>query len=127
MELKGFQGTYDMGLFPPSDSNQIIIGYVDIGYLSDPKDAKSQTSYVFLYDSTVISWKSIKQTLTCTSSNHAEIIALYEASRECIWLRRMIDHINTHCGLPTLSNPTVLLEDNYACVEHVSKGFIKGD
>ena len=42
--------------------------------------AKSQTGYVFTYAGTAISWKSIKQTLT--SSNHVELIALYEASRE---------------------------------------------
>ncbi|GJR54474.1 putative reverse transcriptase domain-containing protein [Tanacetum coccineum] len=30
-----------------------------------------------------ISWRSQKQTLVATSSNHAEVIALHEASREC--------------------------------------------
>ncbi|CAM6102190.1 unnamed protein product [Calypogeia fissa] len=121
------QGTNDMGLFYPNDTNQVLVGYADAGYLSDPDDAKSQTGYVFLFGKTAISWKSTKQTLTCTSSNHAEIIALYEAGRECIWLRRMMDHINLHCDLPTLTTPTVLFEDNHACVEQVSKGFIKGD
>ena len=28
--------------------------------------------------------KSTKQTLTATSTNHSKIIALYEASRECV-------------------------------------------
>ena len=34
-----------------------------------------------------------KQTMVVTSSNHSEIIAIHEASRECIWLRSMIQHI----------------------------------
>jgi hypothetical protein len=38
---------------------------------------------VFLHGGTTISWKSCKQTLVATSINHSEIIALYEASREC--------------------------------------------
>jgi hypothetical protein len=81
---------------------------------------KSQTGYVFLYGNTKISWKSI-------SSNHTEIIVLSEASRECIWLRRIMDYINVQCGLPVLTKPIVLFKDNFACVEQVSKGFIKGD
>jgi hypothetical protein len=73
------QGTLDMGLYFPKDMKNILVDYIDAGYLSDPDDSKSQTGYVFLQGSTAISWKSSKQTLTCTSSNHAEVIALYEA------------------------------------------------
>jgi hypothetical protein len=38
-----------------------------------------------------------------------------------------MDYINVQCGLPELTKPTVLFKDNFACVEQVSKGFIKGD
>jgi hypothetical protein len=48
---------------------------------------------MFLHGGMTISWKSCKQTLIVTSTNHSEIITLYETSRECDWLRRMIDHI----------------------------------
>jgi hypothetical protein len=33
---------------------------------------------------TTISWKSIKHTLVVMSTNHSEIIALYETSRQCV-------------------------------------------
>ncbi|CAA7060847.1 unnamed protein product [Microthlaspi erraticum] len=33
----------------------------------------------------------MKQTLAATSSNHAEILAIHEASRECIWLRSVVN------------------------------------
>jgi hypothetical protein len=36
----------------------------------------------FLHGGTAISQKSAKQTLIVTSTNHSEIITLYEASRE---------------------------------------------
>jgi hypothetical protein len=65
--------------------------------------------------------------LTRTSFNHAKIIALYKASRECLWLRRVIDYINDQCGLPKLTEPIVLFKDNYACVEQISKDYIKSD
>jgi hypothetical protein len=73
---------------------------------------------VFLHKGSVISWKSTKQTLIATSTNHSEIIALYEASQECVWLRRVIDHIQTLCGMGALESPTIIYEDNAACVAH---------
>ncbi|XP_049399681.1 secreted RxLR effector protein 161-like [Solanum stenotomum] len=78
------QGTIDMGLLYSNASKLELIGYADAGYLSDPHKARSQTSYLFTYGGTAISWRSMKQTIVATSSNHAEIIAIHEASRECI-------------------------------------------
>ena len=75
------QGAIDLGLFYQFDQDKSIIGYTDAGYLSDPHNARSQTGFVFLHGGTAISWKSSKQTLIVASTNHSEIIALYEASR----------------------------------------------
>ncbi len=67
--------------------------------MSDPNNAKSQTGFVSLHGGTDISWKSSKQTLVDTSTNHSKIIALFEASRECVWLRGMINHVEQSCGI----------------------------
>ena len=69
-----------MGLFYSNESMSELIGYTDAGYLSDPHKARSQTDYLFTCGDTTISWRSMKQTLVATSSNHAEIIAIHEAS-----------------------------------------------
>ena len=53
--------------------------------------------------------------LVATSTNHSEIIALYEASRECIWLRSMINHIEQSCGIDSMNTPTIIYEDNAVC------------
>ncbi|GAV75933.1 hypothetical protein CFOL_v3_19409 [Cephalotus follicularis] len=75
-----------------------------------------------------ISWRSTKQTMTATSSNHSEILAIHEASRECIWLRSMIQHIQESCRLSSIrNNPTVIYEDNAACITQFRGGYIKGD
>jgi hypothetical protein len=71
---------------------------------------------VFLHRGAAISWKSVKLTLIATSTNHLEIIALYKTSRECDWLRRVINHIETSCGIGALESPTIIYEDNAACV-----------
>jgi hypothetical protein len=119
-------GTRDLGLFYRSQYSNLI-GYTDAGYLSDPHNGRSQTGFVFLQGSTTISWKSSKQTLVSTSTNHSEIIALYEASRECVWLRRMINHIIQSCGIGTVDTPTIIFEDNSACVAQMESNYIKSN
>ncbi|KAL6340336.1 hypothetical protein AAG906_040773 [Vitis piasezkii] len=126
--LRYLCGTTNMGLFYSRESKQQLLGYANAEYLSDPYKGKSQTWYVFNYNGTAISWRSIKQTMVVTSSNHSEILAIHEASRECVWLRSMIQHIQETCGLPSIiGNATVLHEDNVACVAQIKGGFIKGD
>ena len=60
-----------------------LIGHADAGYLSDPHKTRSQTGYLFTYEGTAISWWSTKQSII-VSSNHVEIIATHEASREYV-------------------------------------------
>ncbi|KAF7137709.1 hypothetical protein RHSIM_Rhsim07G0041900 [Rhododendron simsii] len=122
------RGTIDLGLFYSNGSASQLIGYADAGYLSDPHKARSQTGYVFTCGGAAISWRSVKQTLTATSSNHSEIIAIHETSRECVWLRSMIQHIREKCGLSSIKDcPTILYEDNAACITQIKGGYIKGD
>ena len=91
--LRYLKGTLDLGLFFLKKNDLTMVGYADAGYPSDPHNARSQTGFVFLCGGTAISWRSSTQTLVATSSNHSEIIALYEATCECVWLQRMIKHI----------------------------------
>ncbi|XP_057246703.1 uncharacterized protein LOC130589458 [Beta vulgaris subsp. vulgaris] len=122
------QGTKDMGLFFSNQPKEDLIGFADAGYLSDPHNARSQTGYVFTSGGTAISWRSMKQTIAATSSNHAEILAIHEASRECVWLRSVIQHIREDCGISIGKEaPTVMYEDNAACIAQLKEGYIKGD
>ena len=117
-----------MGLYYSLSSKFGLVGYADAGFLSDPHNRRSQTGYVFLYGGTAISWRSIKQTIMATSSNHAEILAIHEASQECVWLRSIINHIHKTCGLSYQSEvPTILYEDNTACIAQLKAEYIKGD
>ena len=118
--LRYLRGTTDLSLFFSKEST--LKGYADSGYLSDPHKARSQTGYVFTCGNTAISWRSTKQTLTTTSSNHSEIIALHEASREYVWLRSVVHHIRNACGLPLITSiPTTIYEDNAACIEQIKE------
>ena len=95
--------------------------------MSDPHKARSQTGYVFLSAQAAIAWKSSKQTLVATSTNQAELIALYEASRECVCIRRFISFIRRGLGIDKPLNATPIYEDNQACVAQIQRGYIKSD
>jgi len=125
--LRYLNGTRDLGLFYNRNQDPSLLGYTDAGYLSDPHNGRSQTCFVFLQGGTAISWKSTKQTLVSTSTNHSEIIALYEASHECVWLRRMINHIQHSCDIGSITKPMIIYEDNSACVAQMNAGYIKSN
>ena len=126
--LRYLRGTTDLRLFYPNESKPQLVGYADAGYLFDPHKGWPQTGYLFTYGNTAILWRSVKQTISVTSSNHAKIIAIHEASRECVWLRSVIQHIHENCGLSSIINsPTILYEDNATCLTQIRGGYIKGD
>ena len=61
----------DLRLFYSKESNSTgLVGYTDAGYKSYPHKARSQTGYLFCYEGTTIFWRSTKQTLIATSTNH---------------------------------------------------------
>ncbi|XP_048501485.1 secreted RxLR effector protein 161-like [Beta vulgaris subsp. vulgaris] len=78
--LHYLQGRKEMGLFFAYQFQKDLIGFADAGFMSDPHNGNSQTGYVFTYGGTSISWRSMKQTIVATSSNHSEILAIHEAS-----------------------------------------------
>ncbi|KAJ1280007.1 hypothetical protein BS78_04G199300 [Paspalum vaginatum] len=110
------KGAQDLGLFFLKNEGQTMVGYADAGYLSDPHNARSQTGF-----------RSCKQTLVATSTNHSEIIALYEAAHECAWLRRTTNHIQKSCGFPVADTPTIIYEDNAAYVAQMKTCYIKSN
>ena len=126
--LRYLRGTSDIGLFYSKVPKPELLGYTDAGYLSDPHKARSQSGYVFTCGDIVVSWRYVKQTMVETSSNHSELLAIHEASRECMWLRFMIQHILDSSGLSPISNTTIsLYEDNTSCIAQLKGGYIKGD
>ncbi|KAM1500399.1 hypothetical protein ACFX10_022963 [Malus domestica] len=102
----------------PHMARSHLVGYIDAEYMSDPHMARSQTSYVFTVGGIAIPWRSTKQTLVVTSLNHVEILALHEASRECFWLRAVIEHIRSTSDLTfVIDLPTMIFEGNATCIK----------
>jgi len=58
-------------------------------------------------------WQTYSQILF----NHVEILPIHEASRECVWLRSIVHHIQEDCGMYAgKKTPTNMYEDNAACI-----------
>ncbi|GJY76629.1 hypothetical protein Tco_0481745 [Tanacetum coccineum] len=96
--------------------------------MSDPHTGRSQTGYVFTSSNTAISWRSVKQTMSATSSNHVEILAINEASQEGVWLRSVIQLIRESCEISSGEEAsTVVHEDNAICIAQLKDRYIKGD
>ena len=121
------RGTEGLGLLYSRNKETRFVGYANVEYKSDPKSGKSQTGYIFLKNGTPVSWKSMKQSVTATSTNHAELIAFHEATRELVRLRTMKRLITSQAGITIAKEPIVIHEDNSACVSQVAAGFIKAD
>jgi hypothetical protein len=89
----------------------VLHGFVDADWASDVNDRKSTSGFVFMLGGAAISWSSKKQTSVALSSTEAEYIAAAHATKEVVWLRRLL----TELGL-NLRPPTVLHVDNQSAI-----------
>lgn len=86
--LRYLKGTLNVGLqFVKSDDG--IVGFADADWGSNIIDRKSYTGYVFKFSNNVISWEAKKQKCVALSSSEAEYMALSEASKEAIFLKKL--------------------------------------
>ncbi|KAL0329751.1 UNVERIFIED_CONTAM: Retrovirus-related Pol polyprotein from transposon TNT 1-94 [Sesamum radiatum] len=71
----------------------VLEGYSDANWISDSKDTKSTSGYVFTIGGGAVSWKSSKQTCIARSTMESEFIALDKAGEEAEWLHNFLEDI----------------------------------
>jgi hypothetical protein len=96
-----------------NDSSMLLTGNSDADWAGHTDSAKSTSGYAFFVGSSLVSWASKVQPHTATSSTHAEYIAAYHATSECLWTRSFLGEL----GLLNLSLPTTLYCDNDAAIK----------
>ena len=71
----------------------VLEGYSDANWISNVKDSKSHSGYVFTLGGAAVSWKSSKQTFIARSTMESEFIALDKCGEEAEWLRHFLEDI----------------------------------
>ncbi|XP_073129639.1 secreted RxLR effector protein 161-like [Henckelia pumila] len=71
----------------------VLEGFYDANWISDTKDSKSTSGYVFTIGGGAVSWRSSKQTCIARSTVQSEFIALDKAGEEVEWLRNFLEDI----------------------------------
>lgn len=84
--------------------------HVDADWAGDCVDRKSNTGFVFRLGGP-ISWTARKQQCVTLSSTEAEYVALSEASRELLWLLKLMNDVGED-----VAKPIIVREDNQSCI-----------
>jgi len=68
-----------------------------------------------------ISWSPKKQTLVALSTKEAEYTAFTKASREALWVRKLLLDIDSRGGShPEIQDATIIYADNQGAIQHAS-------
>jgi hypothetical protein len=109
--LRYIKGTPNYALFYDANADFTLKGYSDSDLGGDPNDGRSTSGYYFFLGSGTISWKSKKQQSVSLCSTEAEYKGCTTASKEALWLRRLLADL----GLPQ-HDPTPLYYDNQSAI-----------
>lgn len=116
--LKYLKGTANLRLaLGRKDYNcDLVYGYSDANWADNKSDRKSNSGHVFMVNGATVCWSSRKQSLVALSTCESEFIALSEACRAAIWIRRIL--IDLKQKVPTA---TTIYEDNQSCLDLVKE------
>ena len=90
-----------------------VVGFSDSNFASCVDDKKSTYGYIFMMAEGAVLWKSVKQTLTTSSTMEAEYVVCYEATCRAIWLWNFISTLEV---VHSISRSLKLLCDNFAAI-----------
>lgn len=112
--LKYLKGTanFKLPLAAYGGNDHILYGYSDANWAEDRSDRKSNSGHVFLVNGGTVCWSSRKQSMVALSTCEAEFIALSEACRAALWIRRVLIDLKQK-----VSDATMIYEDNQSCLK----------
>ncbi|XP_042974887.1 secreted RxLR effector protein 161-like [Carya illinoinensis] len=111
--LRYLQGTKDYQLTFRRTDNLEVTGYSDSDFAGCFDSRKSTSGYVFLLAGGAISWKSMKQTITTSSTMEAEFVACFEATVHGLWLRNFISGLGV---VDSIERPLRIYCDNSSAI-----------
>ena len=111
--LKYLKRTKDMFLVYGGEDELTVRGYSDASFQTDKDDYRSQSGFVFCLNGGAVSWKSSKQSTVADSTMEAEYIALSDAAKEAVWIKKFITELGV---VPTIVDPIDIYCDNNGAI-----------
>jgi hypothetical protein len=109
--LRYIKGTLFHGLHFSAQSSLELHTYADADWARDPTDRRSTTGYCFLLGSSLISWRSKKQSVVTRFSTEVKYRALADATSKLLWLRWLLADM----GAPQTTS-TPIHYDNWSAI-----------
>jgi len=91
-----------------------LAGYTDADWAGDLSTRRSTSGFIFSVGSAVISWSLKLQPSVALSTCEAEYIGQTNATKEAIWLKRLLDEVRPELGLQ--AQATVIYCDNQGAI-----------
>jgi len=91
--LNYLKGTQDFGLKYTQVGNFNFIGYFELDFDGDKETGVLIFGYVMRLGSGVVAWRSRKQSIPANSTTEAEYVATAEATKEIVWLRKILEYL----------------------------------
>jgi hypothetical protein len=111
--LKYLRRTKDIFLIYGGDSKLVVSSYTDTSFQTDRDDMRWQSSYVFILNGGIVSWKSSKQETTTDSTIEAEYIAASEVAKEGFWIKKFLSELGV---VPNVQCHVDLYYDNNGAI-----------
>ena len=102
--LRYLSGTTNRGIKYSFKTNTPLklIGYCDASWGDNHENRRSTSGYIFFLNGGPISWASYLQTTVALSTVESEVMALTEAIKEAIYIRRLLESLGAAQEGPTI-------------------------
>jgi hypothetical protein len=107
--------TLNHGLCYKSGGKFEVEGYCDSDWAGDKLTPKSTSGYIFCLAGAAISWSLKRQSIIALSSTESEYIGLCYASKEAVWLRRVMRDVGIGRNLEV--KPIKIFADNQGSIK----------
>lgn len=119
--LRYLIGTKNAALvFGRTSNNLIPEVFVDADWAGDVKGRKLTSGYVVLMGGAAVSWCSRKEEVVALSSAEAEYISLCSATKEAVWIRRLVFGVEIMAKSSQM--PLIVQTDNQKAIDLANNG-----
>jgi len=116
--LRYVKGPVNKGLVYTKSASGILQDFSDADWAGDYETRRSTTGFMFIFGGAAVSWTSKLQKTVALSTMEAEYMALCEASKEAVWLDKLIQRVTMLVTQSdTLVGPANIKVDNSGCID----------